>query len=279
MKSNQQQKFEKFRKLHEREDAFVVPNAWDAGSARILEGLGFEAIATTSAGFAYSIACRDSCGEVSRDQILENAKRIVDVTELPVTADLENGFGDDPETCKATILAAIDAGLVGGSIEDATGDKGNPIYELDLAVERIVAAVEARRGHPFLLTARAENYLWRIEDFNNTLLRIQAYAEAGADVVYAPGLADLESIQILCKEVDKPVNVVMGLTGLSCTVNQLSHVGVKRISVGGSFARAAFGEFIRAAKEVRDEGSFHYSSRAIPDAEIAAYMAHWQKPS
>ncbi len=279
MKSNQQQKFEKFRKLHEREDAFVVPNAWDAGSARILEGLGFEAIATTSAGFAYSIACRDSCGEVSRDQILENAKRIVDVTELPVTADLENGFGDDPETCKATILAAIDAGLVGGSIEDATGDKGNPIYELDLAVERIVAAVEARQGRPFLLTARAENYLWGIEDFNNTLLRIQAYAEAGADVVYAPGLADLESIQILCKEVDKPVNVVMGLTGLSCTVNQLSHVGVKRISVGGSFARAAFGEFIRAAKEVRDEGSFHYSSRAIPDAEIAAYMAHWQKPS
>jgi len=279
MKSNQQQKFEKFRKLHEREDAFVVPNAWDAGSARILEGLGFEAIATTSAGFAYSIACRDSCGEVSRDQILENAKRIVDVTELPVTADLENGFGDDPETCKATILAAIDAGLVGGSIEDATGDKGNPIYELDLAVERIVAAVEARQGRPFLLTARAENYLWGIEDFNNTLLRIQAYAEAGADVVYAPGLADLESIQILCEEVDKPVNVVMGLTGLSCTVNQLSHVGVKRISVGGSFARAAFGEFIRAAKEVRDEGSFHYSSRAIPDAEIAAYMAHWQKPS
>jgi len=279
MKSNQQQKFEKFRKLHEREDAFVVPNAWDAGSARILEGLGFEAIATTSAGFAYSIACRDSCGEVSRDQILENAKRIVDVTELPVTADLENGFGDDPETCKATILAAIDAGLVGGSIEDATGDKGNPIYELDLAVERIVAAVEARQGRPFLLTARAENYLWGIEDFNNTLLRIQAYAEAGADVVYAPGLADLESIQILCKEVDKPVNVVMGLTGLSCTVNQLSHVGVKRISVGGSFARAAFGEFIRAAKEVRDEGSFHYSSRAIPDAEIATYMAHWQKPS
>jgi len=279
MKSNQQQKFEKFRKLHEREDAFVVPNAWDAGSARILEGLGFEAIATTSAGFAYSIACRDSCGEVSRDQILENAKRIVDVTELPVTADLENGFGDDPETCKATILAAIDAGLVGGSIEDATGDKGNPIYELDLAVERIVAAVEARQGRPFLLTARAENYLWGIEDFNNTLLRIQAYAEAGADVVYAPGLADLESIQILCKEVDKPVNVVMGLTGLSCTVNQLSHVGVKRISVGGSFARAAIGEFIRAAKEVRDEGSFHYSSRAIPDAEIATYMAHWQKPS
>ena len=272
MNSNQIQKYEQFKSLHEREKAFVVPNPWDAGSARILTGLGFEALATTSAGFAYSVGCRDSSGALLRDQILQNAKSIVDATDLPVTADLENGFASSPEGCNETILLAIETGLVGGSIEDATGDKDDPIYELDFAVERIKAAVEARRGQPFLLTARAENYLWDIENFNDTLVRIQAYADAGADVVYAPGLPDLESIKTICSEVEKPVNVVMGLTGLSCTVNQLSEIGVKRISVGGSFARAALGEFIRAAKEVRDEGSFHYSTRAIPDADASAFM-------
>ena len=272
MKPNTVKKYELFRKLHERDGAFVVPNAWDAGSACILNALGFEALATTSAGFAYSLGCRDSCGEVSREQILENAESIVDASGLPVTADLENGFGSTPEDCRETILAAIEVGLVGGSIEDATGDKDKPIFELELAVERIAAAVEASKGHPFLLTARAENYLWGKEDFKDTLVRIQAYAAAGADVVYAPGLPDLESIRILCSEVDKPVNVVMGLTGLSCDVNQLADAGVKRISVGGSFARAALGEFIRAAKEVREEGTFLYSSRAVPDAEVAAFM-------
>lgn len=277
MRPTKFKKYELFKQLHEREGAFVIPNPWDAGSARILAGLGFEALATTSAGFAFSIGCRDSFSALSRNQVLENAKSIVNATDLPVTADLENGFGNTPEDCRNTILAAAEIGLVGGSIEDATGDENNPIYELAHAVERISAAVEARREHSFLLTARAENFLWGKTDFNDTMTRIQAYAEAGADVVYAPGLPDLESIKTLCREVDKPVNVVMGLSGFSCNVNELSEIGVKRISVGGSFARAALGELVRAATEVRDEGTFLYSSRAIPDAEAAAYMSQAKK--
>jgi len=279
MKPTTIEKYESFKQLHEREGAFVVPNPWDAGSARILTGLGFEALATTSAGFAYSMGCRDSSSAISPEQILQNSKDIVDATDLPVSADLENGFGSSPDHCSNTILAAMEVGLVGGSIEDASGDKTNPIYDLNLAVERIAAAVEARRNHPFLLTARAENYLWGRPDFNDTLIRIQAYAEAGADVVYAPGLADLESIRTLCKEVNKPVNVVMGLTGFTCTVSQLSDAGVKRISVGGSFARAALGELIRAAKEVRDEGTFQYSKKAISDAEVAPFMLQSKRRS
>lgn len=273
MKSTQAQKYALFKELHEGQEAFVIPNPWDAGSTRILSGLGFQALATTSAGFAFSIGYRDSFSALSRDQVLDNAKSIVDATDLPVTADLEDGFGTSPEDCSNTILAANKIGLVGGSIEDATGDESNPIYELEHAVTRISAAVEASRGLPFLLTARAENFLWGKPDFNDTLTRIQAYAAAGADVVYAPGLPDLKSIKILCDEVNKPVNVVMGLDGLSCTVQQLSEIGVKRISVGGSFARAALGELVRAAIEVRDEGTFLYSSKALPDADAAAYMS------
>jgi len=272
MTSTEDRKYKSFKQLHERQGAFVIPNPWDAGSARLLAGLGFEALATTSAGFAYSIGRRDSYSELSRDEVIGNAKDIVDATDLPVTADLEGGFGDSPKDCCDTILAAAKTGLVGGSIEDSTGDRNNPIYEFEHALERISAVAETTRELPFLLTARAENYLWGKKDFKDTVKRLQAYAEAGADVVYAPGLPDMESIRTLCNEVEKPVNVVMGLTKFDCTVSQLADAGVKRVSVGGSLARAAMGELVRAATEIMNDGTFQYSSRAIRDKEVGQLM-------
>ena len=269
---NQVTKFETFKALHERSSAFVMPNPWDAGSARILAALGFEALATTSAGFAFSIGQRDSFGALTREQVLDNACTIVNTTDLPVSADLEEGFGASPEICATTIKAASDIGLVGGSIEDATGDANAPIFDFNHAVERVAAASEVARSLPFVLTARAENHIWGRLDFDNTLRRLQAYAKAGADVVYAPGLPSLEAIQTVCEEIDKPVNVVMGLKGVPFTVSELQDVGVKRISVGGSFARAALGALIRAAEEVRDHGTFTYAAEAIPDPEAAAFM-------
>lgn len=266
-------KFQLFKQLHERPESFVVPNPWDAGTARILTALGFEALATTSAGFAFSIGRRDSAGGLTREEVLENAQAIVAATQLPVSADLEEGFGSAPECCAHTVFAAINVGLVGGSIEDATGDAQNPIFEFDHAVERIAAACEAVQGQPFLLTARADNYIWGKPDLDDTIRRLQAYANAGADVLYAPALPSLEAIRSVCEAVNKPVNVVMGLKGVPFTVHELQQAGVKRISVGGSFARAALGAFIRAAQEVKDNGTFSYSADAISDPEAAAYMS------
>jgi len=256
--SNKLAKYQTFKALHESPGTFVIPNPWDAGSARILTALGFKALATTSAGYAFSAGFRDSIGYTDRDGLLQNAKTIVDATDLPVSADLEDGFGADPKTCAETIIAAGTIGLVGGSIEDASGDERNPIFDLNQSVERVAAAAEAARGASLLLTARAENYLW---------------GNAGADVVYAPALPDLNAIKTVCETVNKPVNVLMGLAGATYSVSELAEVGVKRISVGGSMARAALGEFIRAAEEVRDQGTFTYSARAIPDKDAAAYMA------
>jgi 2-methylisocitrate lyase-like PEP mutase family enzyme len=273
MPVSQQEKFERFRTLHAGPGAFVMPNAWDAGSARILGGMGFQALATTSAGFAFSLGRRDACAGLSRTEVLGNARAILDATELPVSADLEDGFGAAPETCARTIRQACDIGLVGGSIEDATGDPGDPIYPLPQAVERVRAAVEAAAGRPFLLTARAENFLWERPDLADTIARLQAFSEAGADVLYAPGLADLETIRTVCREVDKPVNVVMGLQGGSYSVEQLSEAGVRRISVGGSFARAALGALLRAADEVLQDGTFTYAQEAVPDAVASAMMS------
>ncbi len=273
MSENQTEKFQSFKALHERPGAFVIPNPWDAGTARILTALGFEALATTSAGFAFSIGRRDSVAGLTRDDVLGNAKSIVDATHLPVSVDLEGGFGDTPETCAETIQLAAAVGLVGGSIEDATGDKENPIYEFDHAVERIAATCEAARPLPFLVTARAENFLHGRPDLDDTIRRLQAFAKAGADVVYAPGLPSLDAIRTVCEAVGKPVNVVMGLKGTAFTVDELQAAGVKRISVGGSFARAALGAFVRAAREVKENGTFGYSAEAIPDAEASAYMA------
>lgn len=270
--SDQQRKYKQFTTLHQRDDAFVIANAWDAGSARLLSSLGFPALATTSAGYAFSAGKRDSAASLSRREILDNARQIVEATDLPVSADLEDGFGTSAAQCAETVSQAIDTGLVGGSIEDATGYDDNPIHDFELAVERVSAAAEAARNRPFLLTARAENYLWGRPDLDDTIARLRAYSAAGADVLYAPGLPDLDSIKALCAALDKPVNVVMGLGNRHWTVEQLAGVGVRRISVGGSFARVAWAALKRAAEEVRDSGSFTYSQEAIPDAEMRSLM-------
>lgn len=268
-----EQKYEAFKSLHQRAGAFVIPNPWNAGTAKILTALGFEALATTSSGYAFSAGRRDTPADLSRDEILQNAKDIVDATHLPVSADLQDGFGPSPETCAATIRLASSAGLAGGSIEDATGDPDNPIYDFQLAVERVEAAAEMAQTHHFLLTARAENFLYDRPNLDDTISRLQSFAEAGADVLYAPGLPGLEAIREVCSSVSKPVNVLMGLQGATFSVEELAAVGVKRISVGGSFARAALGAFVRAAREVKDKGTFTYAADAISTAELTAFMS------
>lgn len=268
-----EQKHRTFLALHERPGAFVIPNPWNAGTARILAALGFEALATTSAGYAFSVGRRDSSAALTRDEILANAMSIVEATDLPVSADLEDGFGRAPESCAATIRLAADAGLVGGSIEDASGDPRHSIYEFELALERIAAAAEAARSRNFVLTARAENYLHGRPDFDDTVRRLQGFAGAGANVLYAPGLPSLEAIREVCRSVIRPVNVVMGLKGAIWSVEELADAGVKRISVGGSFARAALGAFVRAAREVRERGTFNYAAEALPYPDVHRYMA------
>ncbi len=268
------QKYQAFRALHERPGAFVIPNPWNAGTARILTVLGFEALATTSAGYAFAVGRRDSSAGLTRDAILDNAKAIVDATHLPVSADLEDGFGRSPEMCAATIRLASDIGLVGGSIEDATGDPNDPIYGFQLAVERVAAAAVAAHDGQHMLTARAENFLHGRPDLDDAIRRLQSFAEAGADVLYAPGLPSLEAIREVCASVSKPVNVLMGLKGATYSVEELAAVGVKRISVGGALARAALGAFVRAAREVKDKGTFTFAADAIPHAEASGYMAH-----
>jgi 2-methylisocitrate lyase-like PEP mutase family enzyme len=269
----QETKFERFKALHEADGAFVMANPWDAGTARILSALGFSALGTTSAGFAFSVGRRDSFAGLGRTELLENAKSIVDATDLPVSADLEDGFGPQPQDCAETISMAIECGLVGGSIEDATGDASDPILELEHAADRIRAAAEAAKDKSFIVTARADNYLWGQHDLRDTVRRLQAFSEAGADVLYAPGLPDLEAIRTVCREVDKPVNVVMGLQGAGYSITVLSEAGVKRISVGGSFARAALGTMVRAAKEVLEQGTFSYAEAAIPDRVVSQMMS------
>jgi 2-methylisocitrate lyase-like PEP mutase family enzyme len=267
------QKYNVFRALHERHGAFVIPNPWNAGTARILTALGFEALATTSAGYAFAVGRLDSAAGLTRDAILENAKAIVEATHLPVSADLEDGFGRSPKKCASTIRLASEIGLVGGSIEDATGDPKDPIYGFQLAVERVAAAAKVAHECRFVLTARAENFLHGRPDLGDTIRRLQSFAEAGADVLYAPGLPSLEAIREVCRSVSKPVNVVMGLKGATYSVEDLSAAGVRRISVGGAFARAALGAFVRAAREVKDKGTFTFALDSIPHAEVRGYMA------
>ncbi|MCE8510854.1 isocitrate lyase/phosphoenolpyruvate mutase family protein [Ruegeria pomeroyi] len=207
-----QRKLEKFGRLHQTSGAFLMPNAWDARTARILEGLGFPALATTSAGLAFSMGLRDSSGSLSRQQVLDNAYSVVSATSLPVSADLENGFGASPEDCAQTVREAEAAGLCGGAIEDATGDPNDPVYGFELAVERIRAAVEAKRAKNFLITARAENFIYGRPDLGDTIRRLKAFEQAGADVVYAPGIPDVACVRKLCEAVSVPVNVVVGLS-------------------------------------------------------------------
>ena len=266
-------KFERFKALHHGTGAFVIPNPWDAGSARLLASLGFDALATTSAGYAFSKGKLDSFASLERDEILLNAAEIVQATDLPVSADLEDGFGPSPETCAETVRLACGIGLVGGSIEDATGDPSAPIYDLSHAVERVRAAAETARNLPFLLTARAENFLWDRPDLDDTITRLQAFSAAGAQVLYAPGLPDIQAIRTVCAAVDKPVNVVMGLKGPSYCVAELADAGVRRVSVGGSFARAALGALMRAAEEVKASGTFGYAADALAAGRIASLMS------
>ena len=264
-----------FRRLHEGPGAVVMPNPWDIGTARILAGLGYAALATTSAGLAFALGRRDSEGAVSRAEALAHARAIVEATSLPVSADLENGFGDDPDTVAGTIRLAAEAGLVGASIEDATGRPQAPIYELPDAIERVAAAAAAARSlpFPFTLTARAENYLYGRPDLSDTIARLTAFEAAGAHVLYAPGLRDLEAIRTICASIGKPVNVVMGLAGTTFTVAELAAVNVRRISLGSAFCRAALGAFLRAAREVKELGTFSFAGDAASFAELDPFMA------
>jgi 2-methylisocitrate lyase-like PEP mutase family enzyme len=268
------QKYKAFRALHERSGAFVIPNPWNAGTARILTALGFEALATTSAGYAFAVGRRDSAAGLTRDGIFENARAIVEATDLPVSADLEDGFGRSPEMCAETIRLAAQLGLVGGSIEDATGDPDAPIFEFQLAVERVAAAAKTAHECQIVLTARAENFLRGRPNLDDTIRRLQSFAEAGADVLYAPGLPSLEAIRKVCASVSKPVNALMGLQGGTYSMKELAAAGVKRVSVGGALARAALGAFVRAAREVKDKGTFTFAADAISHAEVSGYMVN-----
>lgn len=258
----------KFRALHEDEGIFVIPNPWDAGTARLLASLGFKALATTSAGMAFSLGVPE--GRIDLESALAHCRTIVAATELPVSADLENGFAEAPTAVAQVIPQAAATGLAGCSIEDYSGDQDHPIYDFGLAVERITAAVEATRAleGDFLLTARAENFLHGRRDLKDTIRRLQAFEEAGADVLYAPGLNKLEDIRSLCESVSKPVNVVMGLPGVTFGIEDLAEAGVKRISVGSAFSRLAFGALLSAAREILDDGTFTFAKDAAGFAQL-----------
>jgi 2-methylisocitrate lyase-like PEP mutase family enzyme len=274
MGASQTSKAGRFRALHEGPEPLVIPNPWDAGTARLLTRLGFEALTTTSAGLAFSLGRPDGFGRVSRAETLANVRVIVEATDLPVAADLENGFGDSPEEVAETIRLAAEAGLVGASIEDATGDPARPLYGLQQAVERVAAAAAAARRlpFPFMLVGRAENFRFGKRDLDDTIERLQAYAAAGADVLFAPGLARAEDIRTVCQAVDRPVNVVMGLNDCRLSVADLAELGVRRISVGASLYRAALGEFERAAREIMDPGTFAFADKALPYDALNALM-------
>ncbi|WP_026423178.1 isocitrate lyase/PEP mutase family protein [Actinokineospora inagensis] len=270
--ADQHQRGTAFADLHRGPGAFVLANAWDAGTARVLTGLGFRALATTSGGLAFSLGRADGRNLVSRDETLANARAVIANTHLPVSADLENGFGDDPGTVADTIRLAGESGLVGGSIEDATGRPDDPIHGLDLAVERITAAVEAARAlpFPFTLTARAENFLYGRPDLDDTIRRLQAFADAGADVLYAPGLPDIESVKAVCAAVDKPVNVLATGPAARCSVAKLGEIGARRISLGSALPRAALTAAVLAAQEIVESGTFTLTTGAMSYAQAEA---------
>lgn len=265
----------RFRALHERPGAFVMPNPWDAGSARLLVSLGFEALATTSAGFAWTLGRPD--GGVTRDEALAHCRAMCAAVDVPVNADLENCFADEPAGVAQTITLAGATGLCGASIEDSSGDPAKPIYDLDLAVERVRAGVAANRalGLPMLITARAENFLHGRRDLFDTIKRLQAYEAAGADVLYAPGLASLDEFRAVIGAVGKPFNALVGGHNADLTTAQLVEAGAKRISVGGAFARAALGAMTMAAREIRDYGTYTYAKAAMPAAEINKTFKNW----
>jgi len=257
-----------FRALHNRDHAFIIPNPWDIGTARLLQMLGFEALATTSAGFAFSLGKPD--GAVDRDAMLAHSAAMVAATDLPVSADMENGYADNPKDVANTVRLAASTGLAGCSIEDVPGGRGDRPYELSHAAERVRAAAEAAHSmpFPFTLTARAENYIVGRPDLRDTINRLQAFQEAGADVLFAPGLRSKEDIAAVVKSVDRPLNVIMGLQGAQFSLSELSKLGVKRISVGSSLSRAALGAFLRAAREMKESGTFNFAEEAAKYADL-----------
>lgn len=266
----QAEKGRAFRGLHGRESAFIIPNPWDVGTARLLAHLGFEALATTSAGYAFSVGRQDS--SIHREETLAHVAAIVSATDLPVSADLENGFGDSPEIVAETIRLAAAAGVAGGSIEDRSREFGHPIYAHEHAVERVRAAAEVVRDlpFPFILTARAENYLVGRPDLKDTIKRLQAYKDAGADVLYAPGLTSKGEIIAVVSSVDRPVNVLMGLQGVQLSLRVLSEIGVRRVSIGSALSRAALGAFLRGAREMLEHGTFAFAEDAVSYQDINA---------
>jgi 2-methylisocitrate lyase-like PEP mutase family enzyme len=272
MTTSQNDKATRFRALHQGPGAFVIPNPWDAGSARILAGLGFQALATSSGASAGVLGKRD--GKVTREEAMAHARAIVAATELPVSADLEKGFGDAPEAAAETIRLAAQAGLVGGSIEDATGAQDKPLYDIAHATERVAAAVQAARAlpFPFTVTARAENFLRGNPNLDDTIKRLQAFERAGADVLFAPGLPDLAAVRAVCAAVSKPFNFMVGIKGKSFTVAELAAAGVKRISLATSLYRAAMSGLLDAAREVKDKGTFGYLDRSISTPELNGFM-------
>lgn len=272
MAISQTERAARFRALHEAPGVFVIANVWDAGSARVLAGLGFVALATSSGASANVLGRLD--GMVTRNEALGQARAIVNAVGLPVSADLEKGFGDAPDMAAETIRLAGEAGLVGGSIEDATGNKDKPLYDLGQATERVAAAVEAARAlpFPFTLTARSENFLRGNPDLDDTIKRLQAFQNAGADVLFAPGLPDLAAVKSVCSSVSKPVNFMAGIIGKSFSVAELEAAGVKRISLAGSLYRAGMGGVIEAAREVKEKGTFGYLDHAASSSDLGDFM-------
>jgi 2-methylisocitrate lyase-like PEP mutase family enzyme len=270
---NQTDKANAFRELHLQPGLFVIPNPWDAGSAKVLQSLGFKALTTTSAGLAWAIGKPD--GQATREESLANAARIVGAVDLPVAADLENGFGDSPDAAATTIRMAAEVGLVGGSIEDFSGDPAKPIYDLHLAVERIAAAAEAVQslGFPFQLVGRAENHVHGIDKLDDTIKRLVEYEAAGADVLFAPWLPSLDATRAVCRALVKPVNVVVGPSVLEHSLAELAEAGVKRVSVGGSLTRAAYTAVQKAAEEMLGPGTFNWAAGMIAHADVNRLMA------
>jgi 2-methylisocitrate lyase-like PEP mutase family enzyme len=272
MSVTQNDKGARFRALHDGPAAFVIPNPWDVASARVLDGLGFEALATSSAASACAMGRRD--GGLTRDEALTHARMIVDATDLPVSADLENGFGYAPDTVAETIHLAAGVGLVGCTIEDTTGNPDRPLYEFNLAVDRIAAAAQAAHalGFPFIVTARAHNLMFANSSLDDTIQRLQAFERAGADVLFAPGLPDLDAVHAVCTALSKPVNFMVGIKGKSFSVAELAAAGVKRVSLATSLYRAAMTGFLEAASEIRSSGEFRFLDRSTTTAELVKLM-------
>jgi 2-methylisocitrate lyase-like PEP mutase family enzyme len=269
---DQAEKAKRFKALHDGPELFVIPNPWDAVSAKLLASMGFKALTTTSAGLAWAIGKAD--GHATREESLANAALVIGATDLPVAADLENGFGDRPEDAALTIRRAAEVGLVGGSIEDFSRDESKPIYDFSLAVERVTAAAEAAHslGFPFQFVARAENHVHGIDDLDDTIRRLVAFEAAGADVLFAPWLKTMDAVRAVCQAVTKPVNVVMGPSALTHSLEDLAEAGVKRVSVGGNFPRVAYTALQKAAEELLGPGTFNWAKGMLTHAQVNELM-------